>query len=444
MIDEAQDQVIFVDETLLPLLEKIAPKLSSVKSYVLMGGDRSQKTTLSPVFYYEDLLEAGFDCFDWPELHEEMAAGLCYTSGTTGHPKGVLYSHRSQYLHAMAVCLVDTLGLSARDTVMPVVPMFHANAWGLPYAAVLVGAQLAFPGPFLKAIDLASFLQEVSVTVAAGVPTLWLGLFQELKTGQYKTDHLQRLVVGGAAMPRSLIESFEKELGISIIHAWGMTELSPLGTTTAGLRFDSSDSQIYDQKAKQGLPAPGLEVRILGDLPRDLNEELPWDGKTPGKLQVRGPWVVSSYFQASHPALLTQDGWFDTGDISTIDPQGCIHLVDRSKDLIKSGGEWISSMALENALMAHPEVMEAVVVAMPDQKWGERPLAWVVLKNKSVSTLPVKTLKDKLQIELSKTFAKFWIPEKIDFVQEIPKTSIGKFDKKKIREQVLKEQTGLN
>lgn len=428
IINHAEDRIIFVDVTLVSLLEKVAPHLTSVQKFVLIGAPQNLKTSLPGVLHYEDLLaQEKQDDFDWPDLDENLAAGLCYTSGTTGNPKGALYSHRSQFLHSMGVSMVDVLGLSSGDTIMAVVPMFHANAWGLPYAAPLVGANLVFPGPHLKPNDLAGLIQECKITVGAGVPTLWIGLFHELKTRNYDFRHLRALLVGGAAMPRSMIEAFEEELRIPIVHAWGMTEMSPLGTSSGLLNLDRNltPSQKYDRKARQGVAAPGVEMRIIGD----SDQVLPWDGKTPGDLQVKGPWIISSYFKdPSGDSQFTSDGWFITGDVAHIDSTGCITIVDRSKDLIKSGGEWISSVALENALMAHSSVLEAAVIGVPDEKWSERPLALVVpRKGVSVSV-------EDLKSELSKSFVKFWIPEHFRIIQEIPKTSVGKFDKKVLRQ----------
>lgn len=427
IMNHAEDRVVFVDVTLLPLLEKIASQLSTVEKFVVIGASKDLKTSLPHIMHYEDLLVEGAEDYPWPALDEQSAAGLCYTSGTTGNPKGALYSHRSQFLHAMGVSMVDALGLSHSDTLMAVVPMFHANAWGLPYAATLVGTDLIFPGPHLKPSDLASLIQDFKVTVAAGVPTLWIGLYQELKARTYDVSHLRALLVGGAAMPRSLIESFEGELGIPVVHAWGMTELSPLGTTSSFLNFQKnlSPSDRYDWKARQGVSSPLVEMRIIGEAGRVM----PWDGKSPGDLQVRGPWVISSYFRDSAGnSQFTADGWFITGDVATIDQSGCVTIVDRSKDLIKSGGEWISSVALENALMAHPQILEAVVIGVPDEKWSERPFAMVVPKGDALPSV------EELKIELSRNFVKFWIPENIRIVKEIPKTSVGKFDKKLIRQ----------
>jgi len=428
VINHAEDRVIFVDASLVAVLEKIAPQLASVEKYVLIGAPRNLKTTLSPVFHYEDLLAGEREEFDWPVLDENMAAGLCYTSGTTGNPKGALYSHRSQFLHAMGSCMTDSLGIRSTDSILAAVPMFHANAWALPYVAVLIGAQLVFPGPHLKPQDLAQLIQDCKVTFAAGVPTLWTGLYQELKRQKYDIASLRTLLVGGAAMPKALIEAFETELKIPVIHAWGMTELSPLGTTGCAVDFrtDLSSSERFNLKARQGVGAACVEMRIVGE----SGDELPWDGKSPGELQVRGPWVISSYYKdEASGSQFTQDGWFKTGDIATIDASGCMGITDRSKDLIKSGGEWISSVALENALMSHPQVLEATVIGIPDEKWSERPLALVVLKD------GVEPSVEDLKNQLSKDFAKFWLPERIQFVQGIPKTSVGKFDKKLLRQQ---------
>ena len=426
VVNQAEDEVVFVDGTLLPLFEKAVPLLKTVRHYVVIGTPPAA-TALRPLLAYEELLAPGAETFDWPELDENAAAGLCYTSGTTGNPKGVLYSHRSQFLHAMAICMGDSLGVTSADVVLSAVPMFHANAWGLPYAAAFIGAQLVFPGPHLKPADLAGLIQDEGVTLAAGVPTLWQGLYQEMTTKAYDMRRLRALIVGGAAMPRSLIQSFEETFRISVLHAWGMTELSPLGTTS-GLLKDRTDlpAEIrYDRKARQGVPAPGVDMRIVDE----QGAELPWDGRAVGEVQVRGPWVARAYFRdPSGATQFTADGWFITGDMAAIDGEGSMAITDRAKDLIKSGGEWISSVALENALVAHADVAEAAVIAVPDDKWSERPLAVVVAR---AGRTPAPA---ELQKLLAANFPKFWIPEAFRFVAEIPKTSVGKIDKKKLRQ----------
>jgi len=415
----------------LPLVERIKDQIGGVDQFVIMG-DTGQpaQTALEPFADYEALLADAAEEFAFPKLGENDAAMMCYTSGTTGEPKGAVYSHRAMYLHSLAETMADTLALSERDTIMPVVPMFHANAWGIPYTAPLVGAKQVFPGPFLKPADMAGLLQDEKVTLTAGVPTLWFGLYQLLMQESYDTSSLRALVVGGAAMPRSLIEGFEKNLGIHVIHAWGMTETTPLGSV-ANLKSHMQDWPEDDRfavRAKQGLPAPGVEIRAMDD----NGDLVPWDGETMGELQVRGPWVIRGYYNDPRsPQSFTDDGWLRTGDVVTIDPEGYIEITDRTKDLVKSGGEWISSQSLENAIMAHPKVLEAAVIAIPDLKWQERPLACVVPTEAERG----QVTKEELIEFIRPKFDKWWLPDDIVFVDELPKTSVGKFDKKVLREQ---------
>ncbi len=431
IFNHAEDKLVFVDPSLIPLLERVADRLKTVEQYVVMGSGAIPETSLAPVLAYEELMADAPEDFEFPDLDEWDALGLCYTSGTTGNPKGVLYTHRAIFLHTFASAMSNTLNISERDVIFPVVPMFHANAWGLPFTAVMVGAKLVFPGPFLKPQDMAQMIQDERVTVAAGVPTLWIGLYHALKGGSYDISSLRALIVGGSAAPRALIEGFEKDFGVPIAHAWGMTELSPLGTV-ANLKSymeEWPEEERYRVRAKQGMPVAGIELRIADE----QGNPLPWDGKTMGEVQVRGPWVVSAYYndpEASKDAF-TPDGWFRTGDVATVDPEGYMEITDRTKDLIKSGGEWISSVQLENLLMAHPKVMEAAVIAVYHEKWQERPLAVVV---------PVPEHKDDITKEeliefLRPQVASWWLPDDVVFVEEIPKTSVGKFDKKVLREQ---------
>ncbi len=431
VINHAEDKAVFIDASLLPLVERIKDQIGGVDQFVIMG-DTGQpaQTALEPFADYEALLADAAEEFAFPKLGENDAAMMCYTSGTTGEPKGAVYSHRAMYLHSLAETMADTLALSERDTIMPVVPMFHANAWGIPYTAPLVGAKQVFPGPFLKPADMAGLLQDEKVTLTAGVPTLWFGLYQLLMQESYDTSSLRALVVGGAAMPRSLIEGFEKNLGIHVIHAWGMTETTPLGSV-ANLKSHMQDWPEDDRfavRAKQGLPAPGVEIRAMDD----NGDLVPWDGETMGELQVRGPWVIRGYYNDPRsPQSFTDDGWLRTGDVVTIDPEGYIEITDRTKDLVKSGGEWISSQSLENAIMAHPKVLEAAVIAIPDLKWQERPLACVVPTEAERG----QVTKEELIEFIRPKFDKWWLPDDIVFVDELPKTSVGKFDKKVLREQ---------
>lgn len=433
IINHAEDKVIFVDGTLLPLVERIAEQIAGVEHFVLFNAAEEEMSSVAlpgQIHQYEALMAAADDEYTWQVEDENQAMGLCYTSGTTGHPKGALYSHRSMYLHTVGECLASALGLTEADVVMPVVPQFHAMSWGLPYAAVMSGAALIMPGPHLQPAALAALLETERVTVAAGVPTIWNGLYHELKNTPRDISCIRALVVGGAAMPRSLIQAYEKELGVNVLHAWGMTEMSPLGTLTVLQSHHQQlpDQQQWDVKARQGYPIAGVEMRVAND----EGNELPWDGKTMGELQVRGPWVVRDYFKLNGSSdSFTTDGWFRTGDVATIGEDGLLTITDRTKDLVKSGGEWISSVELENLLMAHPQVLEAAVIAIPHDQWQERPLAVVV------PTADAETLTgDQLQSFLEPQVAKWWLPDDYVFLDEIPKTSTGKFDKKVLRQQL--------
>lgn len=424
VVNHAEDKVIFIDATLLPLYERVADQIRCVQHYVLFNAPADIKTKLPNVSFYEDLLEGASEEFAWRSTDENMAMGLCYTSGTTGDPKGALYSHRSMYLHSMGGNLASALGVKESDVVLPVVPQFHAMAWGLPYVCAMSGAEIVMPGPHLQPAPLAHLIESEKVTIAAGVPTIWTGLYHELKANPRDISSVRSLVVGGSAMPRSLIEAYERELKVNVVHAWGMTEMSPLGTVSKLLSHHEalSDAEKWDIKAKQGYPIPGVETRIVDE----MGKELPWDGKHMGELQVRGPWVSRQYFKRDPtPEQFTADGWFRTGDVVTMSPDGYMQIMDRTKDLVKSGGEWISTVELENQLMAHPQVMEAAVISIPDEKWSERPLAVVV------PTSDARGLTSEMLAEfLVPHVAKFWIPDTILFIEEIPKTSVGKFDKK--------------
>ncbi len=428
IINHAADKVIIVDDSLLKLVEAIAPHLRTVEHYVVMTNGAMPATTLPNAVSYEDLLAAESDSFAFPDLDENHACAMCYTSGTTGNPKGVVYSHRALYLHTMAACIADTLGITERDVIMPVVPMFHAMAWGVPFAATMLGATQVYPGAHLQPPDLAGLIEQEKITYTAGVPTLWLGLLQVLEKGSYDISSLKAMPVGGSAAPRSMIAAYQKKYGVQIIHAWGMTEMSPIGTICKlKSHMDGwEEDEQFNVRAKQGLPSPGVELRAIGE---DGNT-VPWDGKTMGELQVRGPWVAASYYQDERTTQsFTPDGWFRTGDVVTIDPEGYMQIVDRTKDLVKSGGEWISTVDLENALMGHPDVLEAAVIAAVHPKWQERPLAVVVPKQ------GVTLTKDALhEMLLANGFAKWQLPDEVLFVDEIPKTSVGKFDKKVVRQ----------
>jgi fatty-acyl-CoA synthase len=428
ILNHAEDQVLCFDPQLLPSIEKLAPHLKTVKHYIVMGPSVPE-TSLSPVHAYDELLSSASPQYPWPHLNENDAAAMCYTSGTTGHPKGVLYSHRSIFLHSLGLSMTDSFGLSERDSFMPVVPMFHVLAWGTPYAAAMLGTKLVFPGPHLTPRDLAELIQAERVSLTAGVPTLWLGLLHLLDSEHYDLSSLRGMIVGGAAAPQWMIEAFEKKHGLTVMHAWGMTELSPLGTVSRlkSYQADLPEEERFKLRAKQGVPVPGVELRSVNE----EGMEIPWDGKTYGELQVRGPWVIRSYYNDERTAESFSEGWFRTGDVVTIDPEGFILIVDRTKDLVKSGGEWISSQELENVIMSHPKVLEAAVIAIPHPKWQERPLACVVPKPDFKDSLTKEEILDYLRPR----FSSMYLPDDIVFVEAIPKTSVGKFDKKVLRAQ---------
>ena len=426
IINEAEDKILIVDQILLPLFEKFksAVNLSKVIVIPQMAGPLPKE-----YLNYEDILSSARESLFEPfERDEYAAAFMCYTSGTTGKPKGVLYSHRSIVLHALS-SMLNCCGISCteQDVVLPIVPMFHACAWGFPYNCALVGATQILPGPNMDADTLLHLLETERVTLTGGVPTVVLNMLNRLDNDPHKYKlFLRTIVIGGSAMPRFLVKAFEERYGIRVLHTWGMTEISPLGVTSVipGELQKASKEEQYDHAMKQGLPIPLVEIRG-----RHEGEIIPWDGITLGELEVRGPWVAASYYRDDNSnSKFTTDGWLKTGDIATIDEDGFIEIKDRSKDLIKSGGEWISSVALENALMEHPSVLEAAVIGVPDQKWMERPFAYIVPKEgRTVST-------DELREFLSGRFAKFWIPDEYALIAAIPKTSVGKFSKAALRE----------
>ena len=427
IINHSEDKVIFVDATLVPLLEKIAPKLETVEKYIIINAPKGFTTTLANTIHYEDLIGEQLETIDWPAINENDASGMCYTSGTTGMPKGVLYSHRSTYLHAMTILSPNAGNYSNNDIILLVVPQFHVMAWGFPYMCLLTGSDMVMPSLHLRPDAIIRILESENINKANGVPSIWRGVYEEMKKNPPKTKlALEEYLVGGSALSGSLIENFEKDFGIRGVQAWGMTETSPLGTASRLQR--KHDSLSYKEqikvRAKQGIEFPGIEMRIIGD----DGKVAPRDGKTMGELQVKGAWVIKSYFKTNSRDNFTDDGWFRTGDVSTIDANGYMEITDRTKDLIKSGGEWISSVALELALMSHANIREAAVIAIPDEKWSERPLATLVLadKNKHIST-------EELKEFLSKDFASYQIPDNYVIIDEVPKTSVGKFDKKEIR-----------
>jgi fatty-acyl-CoA synthase len=428
--NHAADDVVICDSTLVPLLAAVLPQAETIRHVLVTGpgGDalaaHAEKLTHPRVqiHSYEDLLAAADAEFDWPDLDERSAAAMCYTSGTTGMPKGVVYSHRSAYLHSMGVCMGNALGLSERDRVMPVVPMFHANAWGLAYAAVMSGADLIMPDRFLQPEPLARLIESERPTVAGAVPTIWNGLLQHVRSHGGDLSSLRMVPCGGSAVPRSLIEAFEKELGVLIVQAWGMTETSPIGSVAHPPMGVPAD-EAWHYRDTQGRVVCTIEARLVGD----NGVVLPNDGTAVGEVEVRGPWVTGAYYKDDDPGKF-HDGWLRTGDVGTIDPLGFVTLTDRAKDVIKSGGEWISSMELENAIMAHPDVTEAAVIGVPDEKWGERPLAAVVLRDgASVTAADLRSF-------LADRVPRWQLPERWSFITEVPKTSVGKFAKTKIRE----------
>lgn len=424
IINHAQDQVLFFDKTFLPLVAGLCEQLPSIKAYVLLDvADEEVKAQLPNVLFYEELIAAGDSSYQWPELDENAASSLCYTSGTTGDPKGVLYSHRSTVLHSLAVSLPDSLNISARDCVMPVVPMFHVNAWGIPYAAALTGASLIMPGPGLDGASLLKLIDEEQVTVALGVPTIWQGLLGAIEKSGSQVPSLKRTVVGGAACPPSMMAKF-REYGVETIHAWGMTELSPVGTVNALLHKHESLTieEQHQLRLSQGRPVFGMELRLVDD----EGEVLEHDGKTQGNLQCRGHWVVDTYFHAEHNAL--DDGWFSTGDVATLDADGYMNIRDRSKDIIKSGGEWISTVELENIALAHPDLIGAAAIAAKHEKWDERPLLIAVRREgREVSAAEILAFFDG-------KIAKWQIPDDVIFVEALPLNGTGKLMKNKLRE----------
>ena len=419
VIDHAQDKIIIVDGTVLPLLVAVADQLPTVEAYILVGeGDTSGLG--KPVHAYEELLDAATLPFTWPELDERAPAAMCYTSGTTGNPKGVVYSHRSTYLHSMASSGGNTFALTEHDVILPVVPMFHANAWGLPYAGWMAGTDFVLPGRFLQAAPLARMISTLRPTVAGAVPTIWNDLLSHVDTQPTDLSSLRIVLCGGAAVPLSLMQAFEHRHGVRIIQAWGMTETSPLAAVAHPPKHSAPDDWQY--RGRTGRISMGVELRLVGE----DGSELPWDGEAVGEMQVRGPWVTGAYHLDPDPEKFS-GGWLRTGDVASVTPDGFVQITDRSKDVIKSGGEWISSVELENTLMGHPAVQEAAVVAVPDERWDERPLACVVLR-KGAAVTPTE-----LVAFLTGKVARWWLPERWAFIEEVPKTSVGKFDKKVLR-----------
>jgi fatty-acyl-CoA synthase len=429
IINHAEDQVIFVDASLAPILEPIRDQIPCVKHFVILP-DEPHAADLAPSTGYEDLIQTSGDVsYPWRRLDENTAAATCYTSGTTGNPKGVLYSHRALVLHSFALAMADVFAISERDTILQLVPMFHANGWGIPYAAVMTGARIVFSGRQLQPADVAELIQNERATFTAGVPTIWIGLYGYLETHPHDLSSLRSVVVAGSAMPRQFIEMFEKKYGVHFRLAWGMTETTPIATymVVKNEHSELPEKDRFDLLARHGVPVPGVDIRIVDA----EGNEVPWDGTTMGELQTRGPWITSGYYNDPRSDQAFLDGWFRTGDVATIDPEGYMQIMDRTKDLVKSGGEWISSVDLENAIMAHPKVAEAAVIAVFHPKWQERPLACIA----PLAQYAGQITKEEILEFLSTRVAKWWLPDDIIFIEAVPKTSVGKFNKRALREQ---------
>ncbi len=425
IVNHAEDVAIFIDPTFLPLLQAVHSKLPHLKHIVVLAPKDAMPECPLPAISYEELIEDQPDQFEWPDLEENTAASMCYTSGTTGNPKGVLYSHRSTVLHALSACTPAALGISSQNSILPVVPMFHVNAWGIPYSAAMGGAKLVLPGPGLDGKSLYELIDGERVDLLLGVPTVWLNLLNYCEKENLTMTSAKRAVIGGSAAPLAMSKAFEEKHGVFVVHAWGMTEMSPLGTTNSPSRYTDSLplEERYNLQAKQGRAVYGVQMRIADP----DGKPLPHDGKTSGRLLVRGPWIASGYYKESEHSAW-RDGWFDTGDIATIDELGFLNIVDRAKDIIKSGGEWISSVDVENVTMSHPDIAECAVVGLPHPQWAERPLLVVVLKDGATST------KEDVLRFLGERVVKWWLPDDVVFVDQLPHTATGKVLKRQIRE----------
>lgn len=430
--DDARDKVMFFELSFLPLIEATADRFASVKHFVVMADREAmpKDSRIPDLICYEDLIEGASADYDWPVFDENTASGLCYTSGTTGNPKGVLYSHRSTVLHCYGCSLPDSTGLSARDAVLPVVPMFHVNAWGMAYAAPMVGAKLVLPGPALDGKSLYELFEAEGVTMSAGVPTVWQGLLAHVEENDLRFSTMNRTVIGGSACPAAMIETFEKKYGVTVLHGWGMTEMSPLGTV--GALKTGQDALPWEEKltvkSMQGRAIFGVDLKIVGE----DGQELPWDGESTGELMVRGPWIMQGYYNREEDPLAYDaagNGWFPTGDVSAITPDGFMRITDRAKDVIKSGGEWIGSIDLENIAMGHPAVAMAACIAAPHPKWDERPLLVVMKKPGREVT------KEEILGFYEGKVAKWWVPDDVVFTDSIPLGATGKMQKNKLREQ---------
>jgi fatty-acyl-CoA synthase len=426
VINHGEDTVVIVDDSLVPVLAKVVSELTTVECFVIVGDGECDITALGTdrrVLRYSELLAEQPSEFAWPEIDERQAAAMCYTSGTTGNPKGVAYSHRSSFLHSFAATTPNALNLSERDRILMIVPMFHANAWGIPYAAFLCGASLVMPGRFLQAEPITQMVKEERITFSGAVPTIWADIYRYGEEHEIDLSSLHMIICGGSAVPRSLMENFEKRYGVRIVQAWGMTETSPLAAVAhPPATVEIGSPEEMDWRARTGRVVGGVELRIVDD----MGKPLPWDDEAVGEIEVRGPWITGSYYRDPSPEKF-DDGWLRTGDVGSVSPEGYVQITDRAKDVIKSGGEWISSVELENVLMGHPDVVEASVIGVPDARWDERPLACVVRKGGSAVDASA------LAAYLAGYVAKWQVPERWSFIDEVPKTSVGKFDKKMLR-----------
>jgi fatty-acyl-CoA synthase len=427
IVNEAADKIIFIDGDLVPVLEPLASQLPSVKLYVIMGKAPYGSGALQPSIDYEEFISSQSESYEWPHLEENTAAAMCYTSGTTGNPKGVIYSHRSIFLHSMGLSLTDGGGVSERETILPIVPMFHANAWGYAHAAVMNGSKLVLPGKFMDPLRIYRLIEQEKVTIACGVPTIWVGMLNVLEKEKAEFSTLKTILCGGSAVPAVLIEGYLRKKVI-VVQGWGMTETSPLASVSR-LRSYQEDESLEEQvrlRARQGTVLPGVEFRVMNI---ETGQKVPWDNQSFGELQVRGPWVARAYYKDSESAAKFADGWLRTGDVAVVDEDGSLQLVDRTKDLVKSGGEWISSVEVEGLIMGHPKVLEACVIGVPHPKWSERPMAYVVAKSDYVGQIS----KDEIIEYLRPRIARWWLPDDVIFIEAVPKTSVGKFDKKVLR-----------
>ena len=430
IINHASDKVLLIDPDLAPVIEAIADRLTSVRHFVILCDSGEMATSLPGAMCYETLLEAASPEYRPADVDEYSTMGLCYTSATTGLPKGVAYSHRAVYLHSMTAATADMLAVGERDRIMAIVPMFHANCWGFPYAGTMFGASQIFPGVRPDPRVICEMIEREGVTISAGVPTIWIGVLDYLQRSgvEYDLTSLRQVVSGGSAVPLAVLQAYRDQLGVEIVHAYGMTEAAPLISVNRRRSWldDLSDVKSLELNASQGVVAPGIDMRLTDE----NGDDLAWDGEQRGELWFRGPWVADEYVDDERRAETFIDGWYHSGDIATIDANGYIQIVDRVKDMVKSGGEWISSVDLESAIMAHPDVLEAAVIAIPDPQWQERPLACVVTRSETSGQLTKDTILDFIRPD----FARWWLPDDVVFIDEIPKTSVGKFDKKVLRE----------